>query len=81
MNAVTPYRVMAAAGFTLAVVVLLIGQTGTTSDSVFGSWIVLVVIGLAFGVGGLALDDRARKQHLDEERRRRLGSRPPGTEG
>jgi hypothetical protein len=76
MKAITPYRVMAACGFLLAVVVFAIGQTGTTSDGVYATWIVLIVVGLGIAGLGMKLDDRERKRRLDEERRRRLGLEP-----
>ena len=77
MTPLTGYRILSFAGIALAAVMFILLRVGTTSESTFNLWIVLMLVGAgAAWVGGkLDMNERAKAVQADLERRR---STPPG---
>jgi hypothetical protein len=79
MKPLTGYRILTFVGVALVVVMSILLRVGTTSESTFNLWIVLLLVGAgAAWVGGkLDSNERAKAVREDLERRRSTLPGPP----
>lgn len=72
MKPLTGARVLVIAGVALVVVMSILLRVGTTSETTFVVWIVLLLVGAgaAWGGGKLDANERAKAVRADLERRR-----------